>query len=64
MIFVIYKAEANRDAFAKVIYAGLFSWLVKRINTCLAEGAGGQKVKPKAYIGVLDIFGYKFISLI
>lgn len=50
------QAADNRDAFAKYIYASLFAWLVERINHCIR---GQQRKESKAFIGVLDIFGFE-----
>lgn len=47
------EAKNNRDALAKLLYSTLFSWLVDRINVCIAGP------KPKTFIGVLDIFGFE-----
>ncbi|ORY03520.1 myosin-2 [Basidiobolus meristosporus CBS 931.73] len=51
------EAVAARDAIAKFIYANLFEWLIKVINTslCTAEIAS----TADSFIGVLDIYGFE-----
>ncbi|KAK9728893.1 Myosin type-2 heavy chain 1 [Basidiobolus ranarum] len=51
------EAVAARDAIAKFIYANLFEWLIKMINTslCTEEIAS----TAKSFIGVLDIYGFE-----
>eukprot|EP01117_Protostelium_nocturnum_P014956 TRINITY_DN574_c0_g2_i1.p1 TRINITY_DN574_c0_g2~~TRINITY_DN574_c0_g2_i1.p1 ORF type:complete len:2184 (+),score=918.74 TRINITY_DN574_c0_g2_i1:142-6693(+) len=51
------EASDNRDALAKTIYSTLFAWLVDKINYCILEGQAVKK--KKAFIGVLDIFGFE-----
>jgi len=51
------EAADNRDALAKTIYSTLFAWIVDKINYCIV-GEGIQR-KTKAFIGVLDIFGFE-----
>lgn len=51
------NAVNGRDALAKHIYARLFSWIVGSINCALKS-----TVKQHSFIGVLDIYGYVFIS--
>ncbi|PRP84330.1 class VII unconventional myosin [Planoprotostelium fungivorum] len=51
------EAADNRDALAKTIYSTLFAWIVDKINYCIT-GEGAQR-KTKAFIGVLDIFGFE-----
>lgn len=51
------NAVNGRDALAKHVYARLFSWIVGRINSALQSAA-----KQHSFIGVLDIYGYVFIS--
>jgi len=48
-------ANSNRDALSKLLYGALFSWLVGRINKVIA----GESDSSKAFIGVLDIFGFE-----
>lgn len=62
----IFKAVANRDAFAKVIYACLFNWIVERINDNLMQiDQHFQSTKERGkqnelkFIGVLDIYGFE-----
>lgn len=51
------NAVNGRDALAKHIYARLFIWIVGSINNALKS-----PVKQHSFIGVLDIYGYVFIS--
>lgn len=53
------NAINGRDALAKHIYAKLFSWIVNSINSALISGA-----KQHSFIGVLDIYGCVFISML
>ncbi|XP_022892708.1 myosin-15 [Olea europaea var. sylvestris] len=47
-------AVAGRDALAKSVYAGVFDWLVEKINRSV-----GQDHESKMQIGVLDIYGFE-----
>ncbi|XP_010869967.4 unconventional myosin-Vb [Esox lucius] len=49
------QALEARDALAKHVYGQLFMWTVTRLNSALR--AQGQR--PKAFIGVLDIYGFE-----
>lgn len=49
------QALASRDAFVKGVYGKLFIHLVDRINAAIHQ----PKARPKASIGVLDIFGFE-----
>lgn len=51
-------AVNGRNALAKHIYARLFGWIVFCINKALKSA-----VKHHSFIGVLDIYGYVFISI-
>jgi len=53
----ITEASDNRDAMAKTIYSTLFAWIVDKINYCITEGVVNRRTK--AFIGVLDIFGFE-----
>ncbi|DBA67096.1 TPA: hypothetical protein ACH3X2_001422 [Trebouxia sp. C0005] len=44
-----------RDALAKATYAGLFKWLVDRINAALSVG----KKKTETSLSILDIYGFE-----
>ena len=46
----------TRDALAKAVYAGLFDWLIARMN---ALGADKIAAGDDRYIGLLDIFGFE-----
>ncbi|THC91557.1 hypothetical protein EYZ11_008976 [Aspergillus tanneri] len=54
------QAIVVRDSVAKFIYSSLFDWLVEKINCGLAT----DKVlsKFKAFIGVLDIYGFEHFA--
>ncbi len=47
------EAQSTRDALAKTIYAKLFDWLIKKINTTLTPS------NQDRFIGILDIFGFE-----
>ena len=49
------QAADSRDALAKAIYAGLFDWLVDRINKSLEVG----KNHTGKSIIILDIYGFE-----
>lgn len=49
------SAVSGRDALAKHIYARLFGWMVDRVNGALRSAANRH-----SFIGVLDIYGYRF----
>lgn len=49
------SAVSGRDALAKHVYARLFGWIVDRINGALRSAANQH-----SFIGVLDIYGYRF----
>lgn len=49
------QAVDSRDALAKAIYAGLFDWLVDRINKSLEVG----KRRTGRSISILDIYGFE-----
>lgn len=51
-------ASDTRDALAKALYAGLFHWLVGRVNKTLNANRTG-KPSNGLYVGVLDIFGFE-----
>ena len=49
------QAVDARDAFAKALYGRLFEWIVQVINSSIRVEAKDAR----AYIGVLDIFGFE-----
>ncbi|KAE9414805.1 hypothetical protein Angca_006954, partial [Angiostrongylus cantonensis] len=51
------EAVRSRDALAKLIYAQLFCWLVKRCNDALIEKE--TRTSRRNFIGVLDIYGFE-----
>jgi len=50
------EAAVARDALAKAIYSSLFEWLIRQINSALAQHDGSLETVS---IGVLDIFGFE-----
>jgi len=48
------KALISRDALSKYIYSQVFNYIVSVINTSLESTK-----KSKAFIGVLDIYGFE-----
>ncbi|XP_033823804.1 unconventional myosin-Va-like [Periophthalmus magnuspinnatus] len=52
------NATNGRDALAKHIYAGLFSWIVDNVNNMLKS-----TVKQHSFIGVLDIYGFETFDI-
>ena len=50
------EACQTRDALAKDIYNKLFSWLVQRINSTIAQ------MKSHTFIGILDIYGFEDLT--
>eukprot|EP00049_Salpingoeca_infusionum_P014796 m.281237 g.281237 ORF g.281237 m.281237 type:complete len:1273 (+) comp15751_c6_seq10:306-4124(+) len=53
------QAERNRDAMCKALYARLFSWLVKHVNSAIAVKS--KKTKRRT-MGVLDIYGFEIFD--
>lgn len=53
------QAADSRDALAKAIYAGLFDWLVDRINKSLEVGKHGTGKS----IVILDIYGFESFAV-
>lgn len=49
------QALDARDAFAKVLYSGLFNWIVSRVNSIIHKGGTHDALK----ISILDIFGFE-----
>lgn len=52
------QALDSRDAFAKALYAGLFNWLVSRINSIVQKGGTHDAHR----ITILDIFGFEDLA--
>lgn len=52
------QALDSRDAFAKALYYGLFSWLVSRINSIIHKGGTHDACR----ISILDIFGFESLE--
>ncbi|VDN08389.1 unnamed protein product [Thelazia callipaeda] len=54
------QAVICRDALVKMLYASIFTWIVKRINEALGDGSSNNTVmKTQRFIGVLDIYGFE-----
>jgi myosin-5 len=51
------QSGTTRDAVAKFLYAGLFEWLVERINDSLCPDEIANTFSN--FIGVLDIYGFE-----
>lgn len=51
------EAEDVRDAFSKMLYSRMFSWLVERMNIAIAGSV--NSAKNSKFIGILDIFGFE-----
>ena len=51
------RAQEQRDALCRLIYAQLFSWVVDRVNDSLACAPG------QTTISVLDIFGFEIFDV-
>ena len=52
------QAVDARDALSKKLYANLFDWLIKFINSSL-EGSMKENHQKTTFIAVLDIFGFE-----
>lgn len=48
------QAQNARDSLSMLLYSQMFEYLVARINKSIT-----QKGKSKAFIGVLDIYGFE-----
>ena len=59
-IYLLKKACDSRDALAKALYAKLFDWLVKTVNSSIA----GTSNENGRFIGVLDIFGFENFDVV
>ena len=67
------QAADGRNALMKAVYGRMFDWIVSRLNeliSCEAErmDEGGlprdtPAVKPAAFIGILDIFGFESFTV-
>eukprot|EP00928_Gymnodinium_smaydae_P012440 TRINITY_DN14509_c0_g1_i8.p1 TRINITY_DN14509_c0_g1~~TRINITY_DN14509_c0_g1_i8.p1 ORF type:complete len:2518 (-),score=674.12 TRINITY_DN14509_c0_g1_i8:177-7640(-) len=61
----VIKAKNARDAFAKLVYGGLFNLLVSCCNKALAgdfETTDDSQKKKLVFFGVLDIAGFEFFE--
>uniref|UniRef100_A0A7S2S3H1 Myosin motor domain-containing protein n=1 Tax=Mucochytrium quahogii TaxID=96639 RepID=A0A7S2S3H1_9STRA len=56
------EARNNRNAIAKLLYAGLFDWMLKKINQGLNMTNGDIDEDCSSFIGVLDIFGFESLQ--
>lgn len=55
-----WQAVDSRDALAKAIYAGLFDWLVEKVNKSLEAG----KRRTGRSISILDIYGFESFKVV
>lgn len=59
-------AHNSRDAISKAIYAKMFDWIVKKINSAIANSDKEKLIKDKEKllkIGILDIFGFEIFEV-
>ncbi|GAB1607296.1 hypothetical protein Ahia01_001013000 [Argonauta hians] len=54
------QAEEERDAFAKSLYARLFSWIIAKINSSLSNN---QTYENLPSISILDISGFECLKI-
>ena len=52
------QARDGRDALTKSIYAGMFDWIVQRVNSVMNVVGTFD-----TFIGVLDIFGFEIFEV-
>ena len=52
------KAKNSRNAVAKHVYDKMFTWLISRVNSVLANPEGTRN-----FIGILDIFGFEIFKV-
>lgn len=52
----VVEATAQRDSFMRLLYTGVFDWIVDTVNKAIAPKTTPDK---SVYIGVLDIFGFE-----
>ena len=51
-----------RDAVAKILYAKMFDWIIKRINSAISSNKDKEKNIKLMKIGILDIFGFEIFQ--
>ena len=51
-----------RDAIAKILYAKMFDWIVKKINNAISSNQEKDKNLKLKKIGILDIFGFEIFE--
>jgi myosin heavy subunit len=59
-------AHNSRDAISKAIYAKMFDWIIKKINSAIANSEKEKLIKDKEKllkIGILDIFGFEIFEV-
>ena len=52
------QALDSRDAFAKALYSGLFSWLISRLNSVILKGGTHDAQR----MSILDIYGFECLQ--
>eukprot|EP00929_Paragymnodinium_shiwhaense_P060080 TRINITY_DN3003_c0_g1_i1.p1 TRINITY_DN3003_c0_g1~~TRINITY_DN3003_c0_g1_i1.p1 ORF type:complete len:2014 (+),score=568.16 TRINITY_DN3003_c0_g1_i1:150-6191(+) len=53
------SAQSVRDTIARVMYGGLFDWLVQRMNEALCPASVQPSAEDSRSLGVLDIAGFE-----
>ena len=56
------QSKQGVNALIKHIYGNLFAWLIEKINVSNASNAHSSSFTSKAFIGILDIFGFEIMK--
>jgi len=56
------QSKQGVNALIKHIYGSLFAWLIEKINISNANNAHSSSFSSKAFIGILDIFGFEIMK--
>jgi myosin heavy subunit len=56
------QCYACRDAIAKTLYAKMFDWIIKKINSAISSKEEKDKNLKIKKIGILDIFGFEIFE--
>ena len=51
-----------RDAISKTLYAKMFDWIIKKINSAISSNQEKEKNLKIRKIGILDIFGFEIFQ--